>query len=181
MTRRRQLLVLLPALLAACTATRPEPPVRRWNGRVTLQMRTPSEQRAEAFGYRLSQREDEYTLTLLGPLSGVAARVTAGRGGAVLERANEPDVRAADSGELMRGIFGFSLPVEMMVSWLDGRPWKDAAFLRLPDGSFEQAGWGVLPQRPDERGLPSVVRLRRTGAPGEPSLNILLTVARPAA
>ena len=95
--------------------------------------------------YDLRRRAGLTRLDLLTPLHGILARIEVTPDGASLTRSqDEPPVTAPDAETLMRGLLGFSFPVDALERWLgDTRSdfteygWRIRILQRFPDGSVK--------------------------------------------
>ena len=107
----------------------------------------------------MSPGRDE--LELLTPLYGILGRVIVTQTGAVLERGSHEPLKASSAEELMQESLGFSLPVAMLKSWLEGRPDAARESRTISAETFEQAGWTVAVRRRRADGAPAVLALTK--------------------
>lgn len=172
--KRRHLLVCSVLLLAGC-ATAPIADKRVRSGRFSLQIIRRDERNSLAGRWRLQESAGEIELTLMTPLYGILARIRVGENGATLERPNKEGGNAIETAEsaqaLMLRHLGFSLPPEMLASWLSGTSWAGAAAEQTAEG-FVQAGWQVVVKRLKPDGSPALVTL----AQPETALQAAITV-----
>lgn len=166
------------ALLAGCAGLPKDAGVTELTGRFSLQINRNSKSDSVSGKYRLTRSQTVTRLDLLSPLNGVIARIVIDEAGATLERGGDEAMRAKSAHELMQENLGFSVPVEMLFSWLEGRPWEGESSVTLTENSFDQAAWTVTTVRRDAAKRPAVLRLNHAEDEMTPALRISMTVDR---
>lgn len=169
---QRRALISLLALAASGCAHVPQMSARVLSGRFSLQVKKNAQQEAWSGKYRLETQDEETVFSLMTPLNGILARVIVTRTRAVLERPQKEDITAADSSRLMQDAFGFSLPVEVLRAWLDGKA-ADGWESQTTDTGFLQLGWHITPQT---RAQGRLVRATHPETMDFPSVYLVLTV-----
>jgi len=166
--RRRAVVVLAGAMLAAC-ATVP-PPVAptsgdSFAGRMTVRVDAApgSEARNVSAVFDLQGNPQQGRLDLSTPLGTMLAQARWAPGKVVLA-SSRGETRFADLDALTREVLGESLPVAALFDWLRGRPWPGAPSTPSAppaEAGFTQLGWVVSVAKLDE----GWVTARRTQAP----------------
>ena len=143
---RRTLLLSLGSLflLGGCSTLTEENSavLKRFTGQFSVTEKTEKARRFSA-RFRLEEREAGVVLDVLGPLGATLARIEAGKDGASYKEAGKDPVYAESAETLMERLLGFSLAMPILLSWLEGKPNRDAPFEALSETSFYQAGWTV--------------------------------------
>lgn len=169
--QRRILLSVLALVAAGCAHVHPQT-MSVQSGRFSLQVQKDAEQEAWSGKYRLETQDEETVFSLMTPLNGILARVVITPTRAVLERPQKEDITAADSSLLMQDAFGFSLPVEVLRSWLHGEPAAGWTSRRTGAG-FTQLGWSITPLN---RAQGQAVRATHPQTNDFPAVRLVLTV-----
>lgn len=90
-----------------------------------------------------------WQLDLKSPLGATLARLTVLPDGATLEQPDAPVKRAASGQQLLAGVLGASIPLDVLEDWVDGRIVDDSKVANVSRDdqgrivSFTQAGWLV--------------------------------------
>lgn len=169
--RRRVLLTGLAVLpLAGCTSLHSAASVEA--GRFSLQVTKGEEAEAWSGKYRLETSTEETVFVLMTPINGILARVSITPHRATLERPQKPDISAADSAALMQDAFGFSLPIEVLRSWLAAQP-APGFEAQSQEGGFTQLGWEITPL---SRAAGRAVRITHPETIDFPRVRLTLTV-----
>lgn len=150
MTFSRLLAVSALTLMAACAAFGPKPVViapetAGFAVSGKLGVRTASDGFSSSFLWR--HTADDFEIELWGPFGQGRTRLE-GRGEALTVYTPEGDVhQESDSAEAMQRWFGFHVPIDVLASWIQGRPAAGPDIERQrADGAgdlvaLEQAGW----------------------------------------
>ncbi|MCD8517342.1 MAG: outer membrane lipoprotein LolB [Burkholderiaceae bacterium] len=99
-----------------------------------------------------------WQLDLQSPLGATLARLTVEPTGATLEQPDAPLRRAASGEDLLAGVLGAKVPLDVLEDWVDGRVIDDDKVTSLKRDrqgrivSFNQAGWQVMFDRYGESG-----------------------------
>lgn len=99
-----------------------------------------------------------WQLDLKSPLGATLARLTVEPSGATLEQPDLPLRRAASGEDLLAGVLGAKVPLDVLEDWVDGRVIDDAKVTNLRRdkqgriASFNQAGWQVTFDRYGDSG-----------------------------
>lgn len=132
--RRVMLLASLP--LAACAPLRPAPAA--YSGRLSLSVRSePAQNFSAAFELRGGAREGELLLT--SALGTTLARTRWWTGGAELAAGGQTQ-RFDSMDRLLEQLVGAALPLDALLSWLEGRPAQVAGW----DADLSRHGEGRL-------------------------------------
>lgn len=159
-SRRTLACTLALALLAGCTSLAPQQS-KIVSGRFSARAASAQGAKAASGRFRLIMSPGRDELELLTPLYGILGRVIVTQTGAVLERGSHEPLKASSAEELMQESLGFSLPVAMLKSWLEGRPDAARESRTISAETFEQAGWTVAVRRRRADGAPAVLALTK--------------------
>lgn len=166
------------ALLSGCTTIAPHSDEKLWSGRFSVRVRYHGKTEVASGGWRLRQSADSQQLEILSPLKGILGRVRVTSSQALLERPNKPDVIASNAQSLMTQAFGFSLPINMLASWLEGLPLDTYEAERVSNDRFEQAGWIITVRARNEEGAPSNIIFERLESPVDAGITMVVTITR---
>jgi outer membrane lipoprotein LolB len=159
---RRSALLPLLLLPAACATLPPAAGVASYSGKFSLKVAGDERQDVMSGRFALTVDGAGVTLDLSTPLGTTVARIHSGADGATLtvpsggglrtERGPDPDA-------LSRRVLGWSLPVDGIGDWIEGRPAPGRPYRLSPadDGGsrLEQDGWTI---RLDPRGADGRIR-----------------------
>lgn len=176
---KRRLLLLMPLLaLGGCSAIH-STAERERSGRFSLQAIRGGQKETLTGRWRLRESSRFTELALMTPLYGILARITVSAAGATLERPNKTGDNnletASTAEELMQRHLGFSLPVDMLSSWLSGLPWKERPVQQTQEG-FSQSGWQVVIKRRKEDDTPALVSLTQPESPLQAGITVNLNI-----
>lgn len=185
--------LVLAALMGAC-ATLPLPSgvQRSYAGRFSLAVTTASEgaatqRNAWSGRFALAVGPQSLTLDLVSPLGATIARFETDPREARLLVPSDGGLRVArgpDAQALSQQVLGWSLPIEGMPDWVEGRPSSTRPFRRLPaeDGNerFEQDGWSVTVERIAGAKAGRRVQMERAARDGLPSVALRVVLDGPA-
>ena len=157
-SRRRLLCAFSAVLLAGCTSLSPQQS-KIVSGRFSARLKNEEKIETASGRFRLTMSQGQDELELLTPLYGILGRVVVTKTGAILERGPQKPLQAASAEELMEDSFGFSLPVRMLKSWLEGKADGAYASRTVSQDAFSQAGWTVEVRRRRADGTPAVLAL----------------------
>jgi len=181
-------------LLVACTSLPPPPSTaeRSYAGRFSLAVTRVQagngEQRSAWSGrFALAVGPQSMTLDLLSPLGATIARFeTDEREARLLVPADGGMriARGADAQTLAEQVLGWSLPIEGMADWVEGRPSNGRPFQRLAadEGAerFEQDGWSVTIERRTDSKAGRRLQMERPARDGMPSVALRVVLDAPA-
>lgn len=186
--------LLATALLAgACTSLPlPSSTQRSYAGRFSLAV-TPAGAGAQAQRSAWSGRfwlavgAQSLTLDLVSPLGATIARFETDRREARLLVPADGGLRVergTDAQALSEQILGWSLPIEGMPDWVEGRPSSSRPFRALPadDGNerFEQDGWSVTVERLVDGKPGRRLQMDRAARDGYPAVALRVVLDGPA-
>lgn len=143
LSRRTWILAALSLLtLPGCSSL----PVsaQRFSGRFSGKFKNNGKTESLTGRYRYTMADKQTVLDLLTALYGVVARIVIDRNGATLQKGDKIIAQADSAQSLMLESVGFALPVQMLESWLAGRPQAGQTFTTINDNAFEQAGWRIV-------------------------------------
>jgi len=131
-------LLSLLLLLPACShfATQPELTPGGWVAKGRIGIRT-AEQSENAY-FAWQQQDNRYQVNLTGPLGQGNVELKGSPDGLTLRRPGEPDVSATSPEQLMRQLLGWSIPLQGMPYWLQGRPYPQAPYDSTTDTDNQQ-------------------------------------------
>lgn len=107
------------------------------NGRIGIS----SGKRHGAFTVDWRQDQDDYNISLLGPMGVGAARITRRDGMVTLQVPNQDPLVARSADELLSAALGLHIPVTPLRYWVRGKP-APGYWRATPDG-FVQSGWTI--------------------------------------
>lgn len=99
-----------------------------------------------------------WQLDLKSPLGATLARLTVEPSGATLEQPDAPLRKAASGEDMLAGVLGAKVPLDVLEDWVDGRVVDGAKVTDLKRdkqgriASFKQSGWHVMFDRYGEAG-----------------------------
>lgn len=99
-----------------------------------------------------------WQLDLQSPLGSTLARLTVSAAGATLETPDAPTQRAVSGEELLAGVLGAPVPLDVLEDWIDGRVLNEDKVTNVKRDaqgrivSFNQSGWLVSFDRYGEYG-----------------------------
>lgn len=176
--QRRTLVLTIAAFLSGCTTLTPQG-TRTRVGRFSLRLVKGAQSENLSGRWRLSETNSTVELTLMTPLYGILARIVSGPDGAILERPNKSgentSEKAGSAEELMQRLLGFSLPTEMLSSWLSGIPAKNHSSQKTING-FTQNGWCITIKRFKEDRTPALIALTRPQTAQSAAITLNLTL-----
>lgn len=151
---RRSFLGLGVLALVGCTTPSFESEdsliLKERNGRFSVQTQAPHEPVQAVQGSFVWRRlTSGWQLDLNSPLGATLARLTVMPAGAILEQPDAPIRRAASGSELLVGVLGASVPLDVLEDWIDGRVLDDSKVTQIKRDtqgrirSFVQSGWQV--------------------------------------
>ena len=169
---RAYVALVLAALIGACS---------------NLPLPTSAQRSAWSGRFALAVGPQSLTLDLVSPLGATIARFETDPSEARLLVPSDGGLRiarGADAQELSEQVLGWSLPIEGMADWVEGRPSSTRPFRRLPaeDGAerFEQDGWSVTVERIADAKLGRRVQMERAARDGLPSVALRVVLDAPA-
>ncbi len=188
----RLALLLAAVIIGGCANLPPTASIERsYSGRFSLavtQSETGSQTQRSAWTGRfaLAVGPQSLTLDLVTPLGATIARFeTDPREARLLVPSNGHTriARGADAQALAEQVLGWSLPIERMPDWIEGRPSSGRPFLMLAadEGSerFEQDGWSVTVQRVVDSKTGRYLQIERAGRDGLPSVALRVVLDGP--
>ncbi len=113
----------------------------RLAGRVSLV----ADGRAVTANYLWRQYADGVDIALWGPLGQGRTRVLGGGTALTVHTADGARLEGEAARALLRREFGLAAPVQLLSSWIAGRPAPDWPVESLTEDSFAQLGWRVAP------------------------------------
>jgi len=187
------LLLLLSAVLIGACSNLPAPASieRSYSGRFSLAVtaaQTGNETQRGAWTGRfaLAVGPQSLTLDLVTPLGATVARFETDSREARLLVPSDGGLREAhgtDAQALAEQVLGWSLPIERMPDWIEGRPSSGRPFhpLAAEEGSerFEQDGWSVTVQRIVDGKSGRHLQIERPARDGLPSVALRVVLDGP--
>jgi len=187
------LALALAALLLGACASLPQPSgaERSYAGRFSLAVTPAGDdskvQRSAWTGrFWLAVGAQSLTLDLVSPLGATIARFETDRREARLLVPADGGLRVergADAQALSEQVLGWSLPIEGMSDWVEGRPSGARPFHALPadDGNerFEQDGWSVTVERFADGKSGRRVQMDRAARDGSPAVALRVVLDGP--
>lgn len=116
---------------------------------ITAKLGINSPEQSGSVTLQWQQRDDAYHIRVQGPLGQGGAIIIGNDQGVIIERANEPRVKASNPEALMHETFGWALPLTSLRYWVRGLPHPEKAIIqsqRNANGSLaflEQSGWRI--------------------------------------
>ena len=182
MTLRNFLMaLLLCSSLSGCVSLWAPSLEQSWQGRFSIVAQGHSNRQAHSGRFYLTHSDTPTTiLDLKSSLGNTIARVTQTSQSASLEAVGSQPLQAKNAQELMMQTFGFSVPIDGLQYWIDGKtvPNKTAQTkpLKPPYQEIIQNGWIIRYENLDSEGLPRRIKLLRTETLESPSLSIVLLI-----
>lgn len=169
-------------VLTGCVALSTPELEQSWQGRFSLIARSASQQENHSGRFTLTQANTDLTiLDLKSALGNTLARITQTPTEVSLETLGNPTVYANDAESLLLKSLGFSVPVDGLNYWIDGKVIPNQAASTIPSAppynQVKQSGWLITYENYDESGLPKRIRLTRKATSFAPSISILLVVS----
>jgi outer membrane lipoprotein LolB len=185
--------IALATLACACSnLPAPTAAERSYAGRFSLAVtavQAGAETQRSAWNGRfaLAVGPQSLTLDLVSPLGATIARFETDPREARLLVPADGGVRVsrgADAQALSEQVLGWSLPVEAMSDWVEGRPSSQRPFQRLPaeqgNERFEQDGWSVTVEHAVEGQSGRRLRMERPARDGLPAVALRVVLDGPA-
>ena len=184
--------LLWVALIAACSSLPPRPSAERnYAGRFSLavtreQSGEPAQRNAWSGRFALAVGPQSLTLDLVTPLGATIARFETDAREARLLVPSGAGMRVehgADAQALAEQVLGWSLPIEGMPDWIEGRPSSRRPFRVLPADEaserFEQDGWSVTVERNTGASGNRRLQMERPARDGLPSVALHVVLDGP--
>lgn len=185
-------LLLAVVLISSCTTLPPPAATERsYSGRFSLavtstQTGTETQRSAWTGRFALAVGPQSLTLDLVTPLGATIARFeTDPREARLLVPSDGrlQEARGTDAQTLAERVLGWSLPIERMPDWIEGRPSSGRPFhaLAAEEGSerFEQDGWSVTVQRVTDGKSGRRLQIERPARDGLPSVALRVVLDGP--
>lgn len=182
MTLRNLLTVLLLcSSLSGCVSLWTPSLEQSWQGRFSVVAQSHSNQQAHSGRFYLTHSDSPITvLDLKSSLGNTIARVTQTPQATSLEALGTQPLQARNAEELMLQTFGFTVPIDGLQYWIDGKMIPNQKALTKPANppyqEIAQNGWIIRYEALDSEGLPKRIRFLRAESPSSPSLSIVLLI-----